>query len=78
MIDRVVDYAALSAVAGLLTTGCLAATLRGPVADHATQAQVIANRCEVDCADVEAMAVQACLIAAIVNGDDGEECDTDR
>ncbi len=71
----------MATILAALASGCLAAKLRGPSRDHYLQAQTIANRCAADggsaelCEDADAMAKQACYIAAIVDGNDGKQCE---
>ena len=71
-------------ITAVLAGGCLAKKLRAPVEDHFVQTQTIAERCKADCdpeelqEDLDAMAVQACLIDAIVKGNDGEQCRGDQ
>ena len=65
----------------LVCSSCLAKKLTAPVEDHHVQTQAIAARCSDDCdpqelrEDLEAMATQACLIDAIVKGEDGSSCE---
>lgn len=64
----------------LACSGCLAKKLQTPVEDHYIQTQAIAERCKADCdpaelqEDLDAMAEQACLLDAIVKGNDGAQC----
>lgn len=67
----------------LLSTGCLARSLRTPAEDHHVQTATIAARCNAGfygpCTpelreDLEDMAHGACLIDAIAKGDDGSAC----
>ncbi len=69
-----------------LSTGCMARDLRVPATDHYIQMTTIATACEREgygsgkCTDedLEAMATQACLIAAIARREDVEGCDGGR
>ena len=69
----------------VLSTGCMARDLRTPARDHYLQAATIAVACErggygapkCEAADLEAMAQQACLISAVANRADGEDCSGD-
>lgn len=73
----IIKHALLAAVA---CAGCLAVKLRQPVEDHRVQLETIAGRCAAEgggpelCSDVAAMAEQACLLDAIVDGVDGAAC----
>ncbi len=64
----------------IVSTGCLTKALRVPVEDHFVQTWAIAERCKAqECdadiqEDLDAMAQQACLLDAIVKGDDGKGC----
>jgi hypothetical protein len=67
------------ALAPLLSTGCLAAKLKGPAEDHYIQTRAIADRCidqadEDQCADLVAMCDQAEAISAITRGKEAVGC----
>lgn len=71
----------ITAIAILLAcSSCLAKKLTTPAEDHHVQTRAIASRCGDDCnpeelqEDLKAMAAQACLIDAIVKGEDGLSC----
>jgi len=64
----------------LACSSCLAKKLTTPAEDHYVQTRAIASRCGDDCSpelreDLEAMTAQACLIDAIVKGEDGSSCE---
>ena len=67
----------------ILTSGCLAKSLRTPAQDHHVQVATIEARCNRGdyglCmpelkADLKDMREQACLIEAITAGEDGDDC----
>lgn len=66
--------------APLLLAACLKQQLQHPAEDHYVQAETIATACAADVAcedyaeDMAAMAKQACLIDAILKGEDGTAC----
>ena len=71
----------------LLSSGCLAKSLRTPAQDHHVQVATIEVRCNRGdyclCmpelkADLKDMREQACLLEAITVGEDGEDCVKDE
>ncbi len=76
---------ALSAL--VLTSGCVATSLRAPAQDHHVQVATIEVRCNRGdyglCmpelkADLKDMREQACLLEAITVGEDGDDCVKDE
>ena len=74
----------LAVFAGLLAlpTGCVKRALVTPAEDHKIQTRVIAEACEAEgygfgrctAEDLQAMVDQACLIDAVLKGEDPETC----
>lgn len=80
---RAVNLVALVLLAALLSSGCLAGQLRVPATEHYVQLATLcadgadeADAQYVD--DVCQSALQACYIAAIVRGEDGDACEGGR
>ncbi len=76
---------ALSAL--VLTSGCVVTSLRAPAQDHHVQVATIEARCHRGdyglCmpdlkTDLKDMREQACLLAAITAGEDGDDCVKDE